>query len=231
MSRTPGFLIPSGFSSHQKLINKLHEVDAAANFTPLNEADLLHSGENNPFETPQEALAHFGVKGMHWGVRKDDHPGASRATNRAAKKDAQEFARAKMFYGEGAGTRRKLIKAKVESAAKKDPTYKAAFDHHLAQQDLGKHAAKAKSERKRKDVVGGTTKTAKGIHRQLTGGFGSVSATSAALAGGYIYAKQTGADKVIKEYGKTAVKNLKNVATYQSRMKAAAKIFDEFAKK
>lgn len=39
-------------------------------------------------------LAHHGVKGMKWGVR------------RHARKDAKEMARAKMFHGEGAGTRR-----------------------------------------------------------------------------------------------------------------------------
>ena len=38
-----------------------------------------------------EFLAHYGVKGMKWGVR------------RAARKDANEFAAAKMYYGKGAG--------------------------------------------------------------------------------------------------------------------------------
>lgn len=155
-------------------------------------------------------LAHFGVKGMRWGVRKDDHPGASRSTNREAKKDAGEFARAKMFYGEGAGTRRKLIKATVESKAKKDPTYKEAFDHHLNNQDLGKHASKARGERKRKDVVSKTGKTARGVHRSLTGGFGSVSMASAAVAGGYLVAKQRGYDKVVIGAAKTTYRTVRN---------------------
>lgn len=152
---------------------------------------------NQEFSTPQDALAHYGVKGMRWGVRKDDYSGASRATNRDARKDASEFARAKMFYGEGAGTRRKLIKAKVEYKSKVNPTYKAAFDHHLSKQDLSKHADAARSERKRKNAVSGTAKTARGVHRSLTGGFGSVSMASAAIATAYLYAKQTGADKVV----------------------------------
>ena len=84
---------------------------------------------------------------MKWGVRRDNPSGVSRKTNREARKDAQEFARAKMFYGEGAGTRRKLIKAKVEGKSKKDPNYKKAFDQHLSNQDMSKHAEKARGER------------------------------------------------------------------------------------
>jgi len=132
-----------------------------------------------------EFLAHYGVKGMKWGVR------------RAAKRDANESARAKLFYGEGAGTRRKLIKAKVESRANRDANYKAAFDHYTSKQDLGKRATQATSERRRKDTTKTVTKTARGVHRQLTGGFGSVSIASAAIAGAYVYARQSGLDRVI----------------------------------
>lgn len=39
----------------------------------------------------ESELYHHGVKGMKWGVRKQ---------RRQAKKDAKEYARAKMFYGE-----------------------------------------------------------------------------------------------------------------------------------
>lgn len=162
-------------------------------------------------------IAHIGVKGMKWGVRKTDLPGVSRKVNKEASKDAAEFARAKMFFGDGAGTRRKLIKASVESKSKKDPDYKKAFDHHLDQQDLGKHASKARSERKRKDVTGSTAKTARGVHRQLNGGgFGNVSLASALIATAYVGARRTGVDKIIYEAAKqkitqtnTSVKNKK----------------------
>jgi hypothetical protein len=66
----------------------------------------------------EEELAHFGVKGMHWGQRNSEIPGVSRSTSRDAAKDAKEFARAKAFYGEGAGTRRKLIRGTVEGKSK-----------------------------------------------------------------------------------------------------------------
>lgn len=128
-------------------------------------------------------LEHFGVRGMHWGVRKGDYEGASRSTNKEARGDAKEFARAKMFYGEGAGTRRKLIKAKVESKSAKDPTYKKAFDHHLANQDMGKHSEKARSERRRKDTSASVGKNARALNRTINGPFAGAAAIGLATAG------------------------------------------------
>jgi len=64
-------------------------------------------------------LMHYGVKGMKWGVR------------RRARRDAKEFTQAKMYYGEGAGNRRKLIKATVK-ARSKDPFYKAELLRKVA---------------------------------------------------------------------------------------------------
>lgn len=150
-----------------------------------------------------EDLAQSGVKGMHWGVRKDDHPGASRAVNKSAKKDAHEFARAKQFYGEGAGTRRKLIKASVEGKSAKDATYKAAFEHHLANQNSADHAAKAQSERTRKNVRNSTAKTARGVTHILKGNSQYASAAAAMLVGGAMFAHKAGIDKVVFDAGKT----------------------------
>lgn len=158
----------------------------------------------------EEDIVHFGVKGMRWGHRKSDHPGASRSTNREARKDAEEFARAKMFYGEGAGNRRKLIKATVEGKGKKDPTYKQAFDHHLANQDMSTHASKARGERKRKNVKNSTAKTARGISHLLRGNAQYASAAAAMLFGGAMYAHKKGIDKIVLNAGKTTLKKVKN---------------------
>lgn len=125
-------------------------------------------------------LEHHGIKGMHWGVRKNDYSGASTRTNHQAHKDAKEFARAKMFYGKGAGTRRKLINAKVDAAKKRDPAYAKAFDHHLARQDMGSHASKARSERTRKNTAETGKKTALTILRRTTNEAGSVAAITVA---------------------------------------------------
>lgn len=140
---------------------------------------------------------------MHWGVRKDDYAGASKSTNNDARKDAKEFARAKQFYGEGAGTRRKLIKATVTGKSKKDATYAAAFNHHLERQNTADHASKAQSERKRKNARKSTAKTARGIRHTLNGNSQYASLAAAVIAGGAVYAHKNGIDKVILDAGKT----------------------------
>lgn len=147
----------------------------------------------------EDFLEHYGVKGMKWGVRKSDVDGVTRKVSREAGKDAKEYARAQMFFGEGAGTRRKLIKATVAQKSKRDPSYKKAFDQHLGSQNMDKHVSKAKSERRRKDITSKSGKTARGVHRQLSGGggFGNVSLASAAIAATYVGARATGVDKII----------------------------------
>ena len=113
-------------------------------------------------------LYHHGIKGQKWGVRRYQNPDGSltaagqRHYSKQAKKDAKEFARAKMFYGEGAGNRRKLIKATVEERSKNE-FYKKEFDRFSSKQDMSKHAKAAKGERKRKDVANATKKTARGV--------------------------------------------------------------------
>lgn len=169
-------------------------------------------------------LAHYGVKGMKWGQRgaASNRPeGVSAKVNRDAKKDAQEFARAKMFYGEGAGNRRKLIKATVEQKSKTNPSYKKAFDYHAESQDMSKHASKAQRERKRKDVAGGAAKTARGINRSLVGPFGPALGASVAI-GAYSLAKSTGTDKVVKDAAKQTMKNAQKVMSDRDAQKAVA---------
>ena len=151
------------------------------------------------FPEDEDFLAHFGVKGMKWGQRKSAVPGVSAKTNRVAKKDAKEFARAKMFYGEGAGTRRKLIKATVESRSKKDPSYKKAFDVHLKGQDMGAQASKARSERKRKDVAKKTKQRTGFLARKFTGEMGTQAAFTAVALGGVAFASSPKGQQIMKQ--------------------------------
>ena len=47
------------------------------------------------FPEDEEFLAHYGAKGMRWGVRKDRTPGIKRSLDKKAKKDAQQYVNAK----------------------------------------------------------------------------------------------------------------------------------------
>lgn len=124
-------------------------------------------------------LMHHGVKGMKWGVR------------RRARRDAKEFTQAKMYYGEGAGNRRKLIKATVK-ARSKDPFYKSEFDKAVSSTDMSKRASQARRQRGRKNARNSAGKTVRGVGNIATG---NVSRAGGALALGYLgyqAAKRTG---------------------------------------
>ena len=157
---------------------------------------------------------------MHWGVRNAETQAryasegkkASFRTNRKAKKDAKEFARAKMYYGEGAGTRRRHIKSQVESRSKQLPGYSEAFEKHLGNQDMAKAVKKAKSKRVRTDTVNATKKTARGVTHAIVGNTAYASAGAIALVGA---ARATGMDKKVAAYAKHGA----NIVSNYMRMK------------
>lgn len=128
------------------------------------------------------------------------------AIAREARKDAKEFARAQMFYGDGAGIRRRLIAAKVESKVAKSDSYARFFQQELARQDMAIHASKAQRERLLKDTSFAVRKNIRGL---VTGDYRAVnSSIIVILAGGYL-AHQTGFDRVVYEKGKKAVTDFK----------------------
>ena len=69
---------------------------------------------------------------------------------RDAKRDAEEYMKAKMYYGKGAGNRRKAIKNKV-MAKKTDPEYAKAFDAEYSKLDPAKYASGVNKERRIND--------------------------------------------------------------------------------
>lgn len=116
-----------------------------------------------------------------------------------AQKDAYEYARAKMYYGEGAGTRRKLIKASVEHKCVMDPYYEEAFMKALHEQDMDDHANAARRERHRKDV---SMKVDRNVRGLISGNKQSLTTGAAVVSALIYFARQTGYDKKIESYVK-----------------------------
>lgn len=173
-------------------------------------------------EVEEFYLQHYGVKGMKWGVRRKRPEGVSRRTNREAKKDAKEYTKAKMYYGEGAGTRRKLINKTVEAKSKRDPSYKKAFDAHVEGTDYAKRAQQARSERKSTDTKNAVKKTGRQVSHALRGnsqyaGFGAMAIAAAAS-----YGWQNGGGDYVRQNGTKAVTKIVseiNIAKARKQMK------------
>lgn len=152
----------------------------------------------------EDFLAHHGVLGMHWGQHKTESGISSHRIDREAKKDAKEHNIAKLYYGEGAGTRRKLIKAKVEGKSARSADYAKAFAYHQANGNTEKNLSKAVGQRHRKDVRNTTTKTARGVGHIIRGNAQYASLGAAALVAGGAYAHSRGYDKVAYSAAKKA---------------------------
>ena len=161
----------------------------------------------------EDFLAHYGKKGMQWG--KSSVSGVSKSTDKMAKKDAKEFSRAKMYYGEGAGTRRKLIKGSTEAKIKRDPAYKKAFEEHMSRQDMSVHATKAIRQRSRTDKKNTSVKTGKAVARRVTGEMGSAAAIVALVGTGYAFSKTPQGKKIMS----SSINMIKKQATSAKRAK------------
>ena len=179
-------------------------------------------------------LAHYGIKGQAWGVRRFqnedgslteagkqrygyyDRPDGSKDYNRLKKdaaNDAKEYARAKAYYGEGAGTRRKKIRNQI-SERMKDPDYKAEFDKQMKQQNMEEHQHAANRERKWEDTKNTAARTARGI-KNLILGVGSASVAALSL---YKIGQMTGVNDKIAAWGKTALSKIGNLFKPQPKV-------------
>lgn len=120
-----------------------------------------------------------------------------------AKKDADEYAKAKAYYGEGAGLRRKKIKNEI-SEKMKDPDYKKEFEKNLKEQDMTQRQKEADRERRWNDTKDNVAKTARGV-KNLILGVGSASIAALAI---YNVAKYTGVDQKIASWGKSLLSKI-----------------------
>ena len=172
-------------------------------------------------------LMHYGVKGQKYGVRRyqnedgtlteegkihygyyDRKDGSKdyKRLQKDAANDAKEYARAKAYYGEGAGTRRKQIKNLI-SERMKDPDYKKEFERLLGEQNMSQHQKAANRERKFQDAKNTTVKTARGVKNFLMGNAVPMTGLAIAIGAGLKY---TGVGKHITSYGKQTMGNVMN---------------------
>lgn len=126
------------------------------------------------------------------------------SVQRLAAKDASRSAYATMFFGEGAGTRRKLLNAEIIQKKTQIPGYAEAFEKAYAKQDMGAHAVKAAAERRRIDRNAYFKRNTRGL---ITGNRATLTTGVAIATSAWVFAHQTGLDvpikaEVKKQYGK-----------------------------
>ena len=180
---------------------------------------------------------HSGIKGQKWGARrfqnedgtlteegkqrygyydKADGTKDIKRLDKDARKDASEYARAKAYYGEGAGTRRKQIKNLI-SERMKDADYKEAFEKYLSEQNMTEHQKAANRERKAQDVKNATVRTARGVKNFLLGNAVPMTLTAISIGAALKY---TGVGAKIAQYGRQTFSSAMNwVKQHGSKVK------------
>ena len=135
-----------------------------------------------------------------------------------AANDAKRWAAAEMFYGDGAGIRRKLLAAELD-ARWKDPVYLELFNKAYEGLDKTKFAEMAIKERK---AIDRATKASKNLRALKNGNLNGLSTGVFVVAGTVYLARQTGYDKIIwaetqKAYKKVSAEVKFRKARFQGR--------------
>lgn len=152
-----------------------------------------------------EYLCHYGILGMRWGHRSAQTRN-ERHTQRLAIQDAKRYADAKMFYGETAGTKRKLLNAELNKKKTRMPGYEDAFNKALEDVDYARSAKKAVNKRHAIDATYRTRVTVKKI-LGVTGPIAVAAATviyskNKATVDNFVASKATMAFNVVKDFVK-----------------------------
>lgn len=122
--------------------------------------------------------------------------------NKMAQQDAERWAAAEMFYGEGAGTRRKLVGAEIQ-ARYNVPGYLEAFNRAYESLDMDKFAKGAIRERQKIDRAAAAGKN---IRALKNGNVRGLSTGAFVVVGVAYFAHAAGYDKVAYDEGKKLYK-------------------------
>lgn len=120
--------------------------------------------------------------------------------------DAQRAMAADMFYGEGAGTRRKLLQAEIWPKVDTIEGYREAFDRAYESLDLTKYAEMAVKERKALDRA---AKVGKNVRALKSGNLQNLTTGVAVVVGLGIAAHATGLDVIAYEESKRLYRKAK----------------------
>lgn len=124
-----------------------------------------------------------------------------------AAEDARQWAYAEMFFGEGAGTRRKLLSATIAAKVERISGYHELFQKEYAKQDFSALAIRAAKERRRIDgshfIKRNLGALARGDRRGMSNGFAAAVIVASV-------AHTTGYDKKVIEFAKDEYRDVKN---------------------
>lgn len=128
------------------------------------------------------------------------------SVQKQAKKDANEYAAAYMAYGDGAGTRRKLIEGTVDYKMHHIPGYAEAFTKESQGQDMAAHAKAAKNADRRKTV---NTAVARNTKAVVSGKYENINTGILLVGVVAVILHKTGHDKTVIEFTKKKYKTLR----------------------
>lgn len=129
-----------------------------------------------------------------------------------AKQDAHDWGLAQMFFGEGAGTRRKLVAARIDQRVLDIPGYEQALDKAYAKLNQIEMAEEALELRKKIDRA---NKAGKNIRAIKSGNLHAVSNGVYLILGGAYLAHATGYDKKIQAEAKKLWKKAKTEVKFR----------------